>query len=79
MEACGRFLEFGSSERIRIAASRQKDQKQEVMPSEKEPGFPGFFFLGLLPGATVYHLFLAQNWNVFFETILNESERSQRA
>ena len=31
----------------------------------KEPGFPGFFILGLLPSDTVCHLVLAQNWNVF--------------
>jgi hypothetical protein len=37
-----------------------------VIRSEKEPGNPGSFILGLLPGATVCHLFLAQNWNVFW-------------
>jgi hypothetical protein len=31
----------------------------------KEPGFPGFFVLRLLPNDTVYHLNLEHFWNVF--------------
>jgi hypothetical protein len=38
-----------------------------VIRSEKKPGNPGFFILGLLPSATVFHPVFAQNWNVFWK------------
>jgi hypothetical protein len=58
----------GGGERIRTAASRPKQQKQEVIPNAKKPEFPGFFFLGLLP--EVCHLKLEHFWNIFLTTNL---------
>lgn len=35
-----------------------------MIVSVKEPGFPGFFILGVLGSATVWHPLLAQNRSV---------------
>ncbi|HEX9788194.1 MAG TPA: hypothetical protein VGB09_09210, partial [Candidatus Binatia bacterium] len=35
-----------------------------MIRNEKEPGFAGFFFLGLLSSDTGCHPCLAQNWNI---------------
>jgi hypothetical protein len=36
-----------------------------MIRSERKPGNAGFFILVLLATATVCHLFLAQNWNLY--------------
>jgi hypothetical protein len=63
-------MKVGGGERIRTAASRPKKQNQEVIPSEKEPGFPGFFILGFVTQcyslSPLFGTKLEHFWNVFF-------------
>jgi hypothetical protein len=38
-----------------------------VIGSEEKPGDPGFFSLGMLPGAIVCYRELEQFWNIFIK------------
>jgi hypothetical protein len=60
-----RMAEFGGGERIRTAASRQKNEKHQVIPSGRIQLNQGTFGTALLPGDMACHLKLERFWNIF--------------